>query len=134
MPRFKIKDEVKLHKDDLPTRVTTDTGAIRETEYHKGPRGYPLRFDLILSNDVGFRRLAETFGEGFLKYGADNWKKGFKESVLVNHALEHIRLHIAKDTTEDHVTHALWNLYTLTWVQENLPQLMDLTGTVSVAG
>lgn len=97
---------------------TTDTGAIRDKVYSLGPHGFPLRFDLVLSNDVGFRRLAETFGEGFLKYGADNWKKGFTESNLLCHALEHIRLYLSGDRGEDHVTHAMWNLYTLTWMQE----------------
>lgn len=104
------------------------TGAVRDTIYHRSERGYPLRFDLVLSNDVGFRRLAETFGEGFLKYGADNWKNGFEESILINHCLQHLTQHLAGDTTEDHLTHALWNLYTLLWMQEKRPDLMDLTG------
>lgn len=109
----------------------TETGAVRDTIYHIGDRGFPLRFDLVLSNDVGFRRLAETFGEGYLKYGADNWKKGFQESILLNHALEHIRLHISGDKSEDHLTHAMWNLYTLTWMQEHKPEMMDITNKIN---
>lgn len=112
---------------DAPARETASTGAVRETLYHKGPNGFPLRPDLVMRNDVGFRRLAETYGEGFLKYGADNWMKGFPESVLVTHALEHISKHLAGDKSEDHIAHAIWNLYTLAWVQEKKPELMDLT-------
>lgn len=107
---------------------TTKTGAVRETVEHKGPKGFPLRYDLVLSNSVGFRRLAETYGEGFLKYGANNWKNGFDESVLLNHALEHLRLYLSGDRSEDHTAHAIWNLYTLTWMQENKPELLDVTG------
>lgn len=107
---------------------TTKTGAVRSEIYHKGPNGFPLRYDLVLANDVGFRRMAETFGEGFQKYGANNWKNGFDESVLLNHCLEHLRLHISGDKTEDHISHALWNLYTLMWIQERKPEMLDLTG------
>lgn len=111
----------------METTETADTGAIRSKLYEMGFR-FPLRFDLILQNHVGFRRLAETFGEGSLKYPPGNWMKGFQESVYINHAMEHLRLYLAKDTTEDHLAHALWNLYALTYVQEKLPHLLDLTG------
>lgn len=110
------------------TRETSATGAVRETLYHKGPGGFPLRYDLVFSNEVGLRRIAETFGEGFLKYGAHNWKQGFPESVLLNHAFEHLRKWMAGDRTEDHLSHAMWNIYTLMWVEEQMPELLDVTG------
>jgi hypothetical protein len=113
---------------DKPATETASTGAVRETLYHKGRRGFPVRPDLVMRNDVGFERLAETYGEGFLKYGADNWMKGFPESVLVAHALNHIQKHLAGDKCEDHIAHAIWNLYTLAWVQEKRHDLMDVTG------
>jgi len=105
----------------------SETGAVRSQLEHKGTHGHALRFDLLLDNSVGIRRLAETYGEGFAKYGAGNWKKGFKESVLLNHAMEHLVLYVSGDTTEDHLAHATWNLFTLMWMQEKKPELLDLT-------
>lgn len=109
-----------------PETETADTGAIRSKLYEMGFR-FPLRYDLLVDNDVGFRRLAEAFGEGLLKYKPRNWKKGFPESVFINHIQEHLRLHLTGDQTEDHLAHACWNLYALMFVQERLPHLMDLT-------
>lgn len=109
-------------------REVSKTGAVRETLEHKSTKGFPLRFDLVLSNDVGFRRLAEAFGEGFLKYGANNWMNGFDESVLLNHTLKHISDYIAGDKSDDQLAHAIWNLYTLMWMQEKKPELLDVTG------
>lgn len=109
-------------------REKAATGAVRETLHHKGDKGFPLRYDLIFTNEVAVRRLAETYGEGFLKYGADNWKQGFDESVLLNHAFDHLRRWLMKDQTEDHLSHAVWNLFTLMWVEEQMPELLDVTG------
>lgn len=106
---------------------THATGATRSTLYPKGQR-FPIRLDLLLLNGAGLRRLAEAFGEGFLKYGRDNWKKGFPESVLLGHAVDHLLNYAEGDTSEDHLAHALWNLLTLCYVQEKLPELLDVTG------
>lgn len=107
--------------------VVTETGAVRSNIYPKG-NAFPARYELMMRNSVAFRRLAEVYGEGEGKYGPDNWMKGFKESVLVSHALEHIRLHLnGVPTGEDDISHAVWNLMTLMWVQENKPELMDIT-------
>jgi len=105
---------------------TADTGAVRSTLYPPGKQ-FPARYDLLFRNAVAMRRLAETFGEGAAKYGDDNWMKGFKESVYISHALEHIRLYLAGNREEDHLAHASWNLLSLMWVQENLPKLIDLS-------
>lgn len=100
-------------------------GATRQNHV-AGQGQIPPRYDLITNNEVGFRRLAETFGEGAVKYGDHNWKKGLTESNLINHALAHLSLHVKGDTSEDHLSHACWNLYTLMWMQEKRPELMDI--------
>ena len=92
-----------------------------------------MRLDLLLTNPVGMKRLAEAFGEGALKYGDKNWKLGFPESVFISHAIEHLRLHFELDKSDDHLGHATWNLFTLMWIQEHKPELMDLTGEGATA-
>lgn len=109
-----------------PKTETADTGAVRSKLYELGYR-FELRYDLMLDNDVAMRRIAEVFGEGFRKYPFRNWKKGFPESVYINHAFEHLRMHITGDTTEDHIAHATWNLMSLMFTQERRPELLDIT-------
>jgi hypothetical protein len=86
------------------------TGATRTTD------GDDTRYDLI--TPIGLRHLAETYAEGFKKYGADNWKKGIPNSNLLNHAIRHIELWREGDRSEDHLAHAAWNLFTLIHFEE----------------
>jgi Domain of unknown function (DUF5664) len=111
----------------MPEEIeTASTGAVRSTLYPKGEK-FPIRLDLLMRNSAGLRRLAEVYGEGLTKYGPDNWMNGFEESVMLSHTLDHLRLYLSGDTTEDHIAHATWNLFTLMWIQENKPELIDLT-------
>lgn len=104
------------------------TGCVRSKLYPDTDMSeFPIRLDLLFRNDVFLRRMGETYAEGAAKYGAENWKKGFNESVYISHALEHIRLYMAGDTSEDHLAHSCWNFATLMWVQEHKPELMDLS-------
>lgn len=105
---------------DESTKTQFDTGAVREKRL-----GDRVRWDLLDSNDVALRRLAETFAEGYKKYGADNWKKGFPASELYNHAREHMLSWISGDKSEDHLAHAVWNLCALMWQEEKKPEQMD---------
>lgn len=98
--------------------VTHETGAKRS------PDADHLRFDLI--TPIGLRRLAETYHEGALKYGENNWQKGFKVSGLLNHTLNHIFLFLNGDESEDHLAHAAWNLFTSIHFQETRPDMMDV--------
>lgn len=107
-------------KDNEPTKTQFDTGAVRDKRL-----GDRVRWDLLDSNDVALRRLAETFAEGYAKYGADNWKKGFPASELYNHAREHMLNWIGGDKSEDHLAHAVWNLMALMWQEEKKPDQMD---------
>ncbi len=95
-----------------------DTGAVRSKDADD------VRFDLI--TPIGLRRLAATYQEGAVKYGAHNWQKGIPASDLTNHALKHVNSWLSGDTSEDHLAHAVWNLMTLIHFQETRPELMDI--------
>lgn len=59
------------------------------------------------------RRLAETCGEGEIKYGANNWLNGFKFTELLDHAIAHANSYLEGDESEDHLAHGLWNVLVL---------------------
>lgn len=99
---------------------TSPTGAVRASAHSES-----VRYDLLLSNEVAMRRLAETFAEGFKKYGPVNWKKGFPVSELFAHFFDHIIKWISGDKTEDHLAHACWNLMAIMWQEEHKPELQD---------
>ncbi len=94
------------------------TGAVRSTDADG------VRFDLI--SPIGLRRLAETYAEGAKKYGDNNWKKGFPASDLINHLIAHCYKFLAGDTSEDHLAHAAWGLFTIMHFQETQPELIDI--------
>lgn len=95
-----------------------DTGAVRSKDADD------VRFDLI--TPIGLRRLAETYNEGAKKYGAYNWLKGFPASDLMNHTIAHCYKWLNGDTSEDHLAHAAWGLFTIMHFQETRPELMDI--------
>jgi hypothetical protein len=109
---------------------TYNTGAIRSELYGQDPLGFDIRLDLVMMNGEALRRLAAAYGEGAVKYDKDpdtvNWMKGFPESVLLKHAIEHLICHLEGDKTEDHLAHATWNLFTAMWQEKYKPELMDL--------
>jgi hypothetical protein len=97
--------------------IETSTGARRE----KGVAGsktsvFPARFSLVPA--IGLRRLAETCGEGEIKYGQGNWLAGFKQTDLLDHAQAHLNEYIAGDKKEDHLAHAAWNLFVAMHLEE----------------
>ncbi len=108
-------------------KVTFDTGSVRN-ELND------VRYDLI--SPVALRRLAETYALGAGIYGDRNWEKGQPFSVLLNHALDHINCYVAeqrgaaimkgKKQGEDHISHAVWNLFALMHFQELMPALNDV--------
>jgi hypothetical protein len=103
-------------------------GAIRSAHVAGGAgEEFPPRFDLLFSNLPAMERLAKAYGEGAVKYGDPNWRQGIPEKSLVNHAMAHLHAHLAGDTSEDHLAHLTWNFLTLIWVQENRPELLDLS-------
>jgi hypothetical protein len=109
--------------------IETETGAKRTSEYTAdGEHKFPLRYDLILKNPQMLEALAETYGEGMHKYGRDNWKKGFKESIYMQHAMAHLIAYANGDESEPHLGHAIWNLGAMLWLRKHKPELLDLTG------
>ena len=62
--------------------------------------------------------VAKLSNAGCQKYGSDNWKK---ISVLdhVGHAISHLFLYLAKDTSEDHLSHAAWRVLAAMGVENN---------------
>jgi hypothetical protein len=96
-----------------------ESGAVRGIESSNA------RYDLI--TPVGLRRLAETYGEGAVKYGDENWLKGIDCKNLMNHALTHLTQYLAGDRTEDHLAHASWNLFAIMHNEEKMPHLQNIT-------
>lgn len=94
------------------------TGAVR------GPQTSIARYDLI--SPIALKAVAETYGEGSLKYGDSNWQKGIGSKNLLNHALTHIQQYQIGDTSEPHLAHAIWNLMTIIHFQATRPELIEL--------
>ena len=91
------------------------TGAVRSIDANS------TRYDLI--SPIGLRRIAETYKEGYDKYGAFNWEKGMPISDIMNHCIRHIYKFLEGDRTEDHLAHAAWNLIAAMHMQETHPEL-----------
>lgn len=85
---------------------------------------FPPRYDLLPFE--GLRRWAEAFGEGSLKYGDGNFRKGMEDRCLLQHALNHLFLYQAGDKTEDHLGHAMWNIGMLCKMEKERPDLLVL--------
>jgi len=98
--------------------TTFSTGAVR------GSDADDVRFDLI--TPIGLRRLAETCAEGARKYGDRNWLKGIPASVMLNHAIRHIYLWLEGDDSEDHLSHAAWNILGVSHFEETMPEMIDV--------
>lgn len=54
------------------------------------------------------RRIATTCNEGQIKYGPNNWLKGFTCTSLANHFSKHLLKWCNGDRKEDHLGHANW--------------------------
>lgn len=98
-----------------------ESGAVRANN-DKGR--FPARFALI--SPIALRRLAETYGEGSIKYSDNNWLKGIPATNLMDHAMDHINQYLTGDTSEDHLAHAAWNLFAIMHFEEVRPDLIDL--------
>lgn len=92
------------------------TGAVRSSDKAG------VRYDLI--SPIGLRRIAETYQEGYNKYGAFNWERGMPISDILNHAIAHIYAYLeGKPTGEDDLAHAAWNLIAAMHMEETHPHL-----------
>ena len=103
--------------------TTYETGATRSADADG------VRYDLVPPE--GVEAVARAMHEGAVTHGDNNWKKGLKNSVLVNHALRHIVEYLKEGSVqEDHIGHALANLMMLKWNEANLPEFNDLDNKV----
>lgn len=103
--------------------TTYETGATRSADADG------VRYDLVPPE--GVEAVARAMHEGAVTHGDNNWKKGLKNSVLVNHALRHIVEYLKEGgVQEDHIGHALANLMMLKWNEANLPEFNDLDNKV----
>jgi hypothetical protein len=96
-----------------------ETGASRSSDVEG------VRYDLVPAE--GVEAVAQAMHEGAESHGDHNWKKGLKNSVLVNHALRHIYIYMKEGhQAEDHIGHACANLMMLKWNEKHLPEFNDL--------
>ncbi len=106
------------------SRQKFTTGAVRDRSVAGSKdKKFPPRYDLI--SPIGLRRLAETYGEGAVKYGDHNWRKGMPVSSVINHLLAHLTQYLQGDTIEDHLAHATWNLFALMHFEETNSSMDD---------
>jgi hypothetical protein len=61
---------------------------------------------------------AQALHEGASKYGERNYEAGIPESNLVNHALFHLFKLNEGDTSENHLSHLVWNVMTIIHFRE----------------
>jgi hypothetical protein len=98
-PLSKIGPSLAGIGPDAPT-IQNERGAKEsQTQY---------RFDLIDARALF--RLAHILDYGAKKYGDNNWR-GLPLDTNINHALIHIYAHLAGDTQDDHLGHALCRLH-----------------------
>ena len=62
------------------------------------------RFDLV--PPYSLQAVAEILGAGAVKYGENNWQR-ITTAEHLNHALNHINLHLIGDTSENHLGNAM---------------------------
>lgn len=72
---------------------------------------------------AAFRRLAETYAEGRAKYPPFNWERGMPIGECLNHAIRHILIYQTGDRSEDHLSHANWNLWACMHMEETHPEI-----------
>lgn len=104
-----------------PSKIDTaefSTGAKRGTEH--------ADCDLSLIPPEALRAYGRAFAEGAAKYGKHNWLKGFPQTNLLNHAIQHIYNYLSGDKSEDHLGHAMWNIGAAIHQQKFRPDMIDL--------
>jgi hypothetical protein len=93
-----------------------ETGAVRSADKNG------VMYHLI--TPIGLRRIAETYREGFDKYGAFNWERGMPIGDILNHAIAHIFAYLSGEPTgEDDLAHAAWNLLAAMHMEETHPNI-----------
>lgn len=95
------------------------SGAVRGTDR----KGIPLE---LIPLDM-LKLLAKAFQDGIDKgYPKHNWKKGIPNDDLLNHAINHLYLYLEGDTSEDHLSHAMWNIGVAGWNEKNNKAMVNV--------
>ena len=76
-----------------------------------------IRLDLIPPEAL--LELGEVFGEGAVRHGDENWKKGMPNSVVINHMMRHLLLYMTGDRDEPHMGKVMFGCCVLIWNEEN---------------
>ena len=82
-----------------------------------------IRLDLIPPEAL--LELGEVFGEGAVRHGDENWKKGMPNSVVLNHMMRHLLLYMKGDRDEPHMGKVMFGCCVLIWNEENNVNLED---------
>lgn len=114
-----------LEPDDYADPV--EVNAANNYTFPTGAVRYPVntRYDLI--SPYALERLAQTYNEGAVKYGDNNWRKGLPFSNILSHVMSHL-VEYNKNTNaeEDHLAHALWGIAALIEQETTHPDCNDL--------
>ena len=76
-----------------------------------------IRLDLIPPEAL--LELGEVFGEGAVRHGDENWKKGMPNSVVLNHMMRHLLLYMKGDRDEPHMGKVMFGCCVLIWNERN---------------
>ena len=82
-----------------------------------------IRLDLIPPEAL--LELGEVFGEGAIRHGDENWKKGMPNSVVINHMMRHLLLYMKGDRNEPHMGKVMFGCCVLIWNEANNVNLED---------
>ena len=82
-----------------------------------------IRLDLIPPEAL--LELGEVFGEGAIRHGDENWKKGMPNSVVLNHMMRHLLLYMKGDRDEPHMGKVMFGCCVLIWNEANNVNLED---------
>jgi len=87
------------------------TGAQRDDRKGK------LRMSLVPHK--GLDRIMKRYLDGAETYGENNWLKGMPHSALYDSANRHLMQWWSKDSSEDHLAAAAWNIICLMQLENN---------------
>jgi len=115
MTRSKIIAGVKKER-----KVVAETGSTRSSRDGKG------RFDLI--PPCALLRLARRYEGGAACHGDRNWEQGMSAGRCVDSAMRHLNQWVNCERDEDHLGAAMWNIAALMFLEEKMPQHLDMPG------
>ena len=103
---------------DSGQRKEEASGALREPDEGRGA------YELI--GTEGLRRLAVVYEQGAKKYAPRNWEKGLPWSRCFRSAVRHLFQWLAGAKDEDHLAHAVWNLFAIMEYEKSFTEGCDI--------